>query len=240
MPTTLEYMKFSLNVYKASLENIIGVPFGWERAHWQPDLTDGFSAGTFVKDNWKKALKIIGLAVALATSLTACGASTITWKEEVQLSDGKVIVVERETIYERGGAEWASNSAGLKPKEDGIRFEYPIGSGKWVEWRTTKKDLQTYPETPLVFDVYSNQPTIFSLVAISLGCEVYSKYVYKNGTWAEESLPDLFEQHPTNLLFASQRNLPKLLKLADKKKRNDDIGHRKALYQVGPNRKVCD
>lgn len=39
MPTTLEYMKFSLNVYEASDENIIGVPFGWIRTDWQPDMT---------------------------------------------------------------------------------------------------------------------------------------------------------------------------------------------------------
>lgn len=52
MPTTLEYMKFSLNVYSASpLENIIGVPFGWTRIDWQPDMTSGFSAGTFVNGN---------------------------------------------------------------------------------------------------------------------------------------------------------------------------------------------
>ena len=50
MPTVLDYMKFSLNVYSASpLENIIGVPFGWSRTNWQPDMISGFSAGTFVK-----------------------------------------------------------------------------------------------------------------------------------------------------------------------------------------------
>ena len=29
MATILEYMKFSLNVYKAPDKNLIGVPFGW-------------------------------------------------------------------------------------------------------------------------------------------------------------------------------------------------------------------
>ena len=50
MPTTLEYMKLALNVYFASDENLIGVPFGWDRGtSWQPDLPSGFSAGAFVK-----------------------------------------------------------------------------------------------------------------------------------------------------------------------------------------------
>ena len=48
MVTPLEYMKFALNVYEATDENIIGVPFGWHRRDWQPDMLNGFSAGTFV------------------------------------------------------------------------------------------------------------------------------------------------------------------------------------------------
>lgn len=48
MATTLEYMKFALNVYAASKENEIGVPLGWTRTDWQPDLATGFSAGCFV------------------------------------------------------------------------------------------------------------------------------------------------------------------------------------------------
>ena len=51
MATVLEYMKFSLNVYSASTANLIGVPLGWTRTDWQPDMPSGFSAGTFVKGN---------------------------------------------------------------------------------------------------------------------------------------------------------------------------------------------
>jgi hypothetical protein len=188
---------------------------------------------------WLKAFKTAGFAMTLGVSLTACGAGNSSWKEEVQLSDGKVIVVERDAIYVSGGAEWASNSSGSKINEYRIRFEYPAGSSRMVEWHSVKKSPRTYPEIPLVLDMLATEPTIFSLVAISNGCEVYSKYVYRNGAWAEEKLSQLFEQRTTNLLFASKKDLPTLLKLADKNKRNDDIGHRKALYQAGPNLKVC-
>lgn len=67
--------------------------------------------------NYLKVLKITTLALILGMCLTACGAGSEKWKEEVQLSDGKVIVVERELITEGGGDEWANNRSLSKPKE---------------------------------------------------------------------------------------------------------------------------
>lgn len=48
MPTTLQYMQFSLGVYAASVKNFVDPPAGWTRTNWQPDMISGFSAGTFV------------------------------------------------------------------------------------------------------------------------------------------------------------------------------------------------
>jgi hypothetical protein len=175
----------------------------------------------------------------MTINLVACGAGSVKWEEEVQLSNGRIIVLERETIYEGGGDEWAFNRRGSKIKEYRMRFTHPAGSGKMIEWHSKKIDFQTYPEVPLVFDIPSGQPTIFSLVAISSGCEVYSKYVYQHGTWTEETLPAQFEQHITNLVFASKKDLPKLLNLTEKNKRNEAIWHRSALKSAGPNLKIC-
>lgn len=168
------------------------------------------------------------------------GFGDLSWKEEVQLSDGRVIVIERDQINESGGDEWALNRGGGKPKEYRIRFASPDGTGKMVEWRSIKKDDGMWPETPLLFDVYSGQPTIFTLVAIpnSNCCEVYSKYIYRNGAWIEEPLPEKFEQHTTNLFFGTRKNMPSFLNLAGKAERNSDSGYRQALKQIGPNRKV--
>lgn len=185
-----------------------------------------------------KGFKTIGLMLALGVSMSACGSGTEKWKEEVQLSDGRLIVVERELVREGGGDEWAFNRSGTKPKEYRIRFQYPDGSGKMVEWRSTKISPQTWPEVPLVFDVSAGQPIVFSLVAISSGWEVYSKYVYQNGLWAEEPLPEQFEQRTTNLLFGTKKDLPALVNLEEKRKRNDGVGYRKAVKQIGPTRKV--
>ena len=185
-----------------------------------------------------KQIAKFGLLLMMWVSLNACGSGSEKWKEEVQLSDGRIIVVEREMVREGGGDEWASNRSGSKPKEYRIRFEYPEGTGKMIEWKSIKIDDGRWPEVPLILDMQSGQPVIFTLVAISNCCEVYSKYVYRKGAWIEEQLPEQFEQHTTNLLFGSQKDLPSLLTLQKKQKRNGDIGYRHSLKQVGPNREV--
>ena len=186
--------------------------------------------------SWSKHIMKIGFLLMLGVTMNACSSSD-NWKEEVQLSDGRIVVVERETIHERGGDEWASNRSGTKPKEYYIRFEYPEGSGQKIEWRT-KKAFETWPELPLVFDVESGQPIVFSLVAISSCCEVYSKYVYRNGAWTEEALPEQFEERATNLFFGNGNHMPKFVNLEEKRKRNSGHGYRSALKQAGPKRKV--
>lgn len=187
---------------------------------------------------WQKRIVKLGLILMMGASMSACGSGSTKWKEEVQLSDARIIVVEREMVREGGGDEWASNRSGTKPKEYRIRFSSANESGKTTEWRSTKIDFQTWPEVPLIFD-FEGGAVVFSLVAISSGCEVYSKYVYRNGKWVEELLPEQFEQRATNLLFGSQRDLPSLLSLQQKQDRNGDAGYRRALKQVGPMRKVC-
>ena len=48
MPTTLQYMEFSLGVYAASDRNKIDDPAGWTRFLWQPgQVGTGFSAGYY-------------------------------------------------------------------------------------------------------------------------------------------------------------------------------------------------
>ena len=75
-----------------------------------------------------KAIGTIGLILTLGVSMNAQAGffglfgGGEKWKEEVQLSDGRVVVVDRELISEGGGDEWASNRSGSKPKEYRIRF----------------------------------------------------------------------------------------------------------------------
>lgn len=189
-------------------------------------------------------MRLTLLALILGASMSALAGwfgfgRSEKWKEEVLLSNGQIIVIEREQINEGGGDEWAFNRSGTKPKEYLIRFEYPMGSGKKVEWRSSKMDSFRWPELPLVFEVESGQLTVFTLVAISNACEIYSKYAYRNGAWVEVVLSDQFDPRPTNLFFGNRKDMPSLLNLSEKGKRNSGSGYRRALKQVGPNKKVC-
>jgi hypothetical protein len=164
-------------------------------------------------------------------------ARTEKWKEEVQLSDGRTIAVERETVMERGGDELTHNRSGTKPKERCLRFVNPDGSGKMVKWCSTKS-YRTWPEKPLILDFVSGQPIIFTSVGISTGCEVYLKYVYSNDKWNEEILPETFEKLKTNLLIRDGVDMPKFVDLETKRNANSSDRYRRSLKQVGPTRKV--
>lgn len=180
-----------------------------------------------------------GLLLSIAACIGACTPLSEKWGEEVLLSDGRVIVVEREIIMERGGDEWAHNRAGVKPREFRMRIPPLDGSGKPIEWKSVKKSPYNWPENALVFDVESGQPMIMTLVAVETGCEVYSQYRYLGGSWVEHPLPDKFEQRPTNLLIRSGTNMPEFVSLAEKRLANKDVSYRRAVKQVGPSRKVC-
>ncbi len=185
-----------------------------------------------------KAFRTISLALALGVSMSACSAGSVKWKEEVQLSDGRVIVVEREKIYEGGGDEWASNRSLSKPKTEFIHITLAAISKQPIEWKTRKMSPQTWPESPLVLDVDAGKLVIFTLVGARV-CEMYSKYVYQNGIWVEETLPDQFVQRTSNLLYGPLKDLPDIVNLQEKNKRNNHVYYRKAVKQVGPTHKIC-
>lgn len=185
---------------------------------------------------WCTRVAKLGLILMVGASMSACSGD-LHWKEDVPLSDGKVIVVERDLITESGGDEWVLNRSGSKPKEYRIRFEYPTGSGKMIEWKSTKSDLGRWPELPLVLDFESAQPVVFSRFYDSVGCQIYLKYVYQNGEWFEEMLPPEFERRTTNLFLAFSAALSKV-DLNTKQKLNSDVGFRHVQY-VGPKHPYC-
>ncbi len=182
--------------------------------------------------SWKTTAAFLIAALAL----TGCAGNT-RWTEDVVLVDGKTITVSREVKYELGGDEWAFNRSGTKPKSETIAI--PLAASGSIEWATTKISPRTWPEIPLVVEIEGNQPVVYTLLAVSAACEVYSRYVFRDGRWVDEPLPDSFPPRPTNLLFGNRKDLPSHVTAEEKQKRNGGIGYRAALKQVGPSKRVC-
>ena len=176
--------------------------------------------------------------ILIIAFLAGCSGG-VTWKEDVKISTGQIITIERELVFEGGGDEWALNKSGTKPKEYRILISLPGSAESPNVWKSTKLSPQTWPEIPLLIDFEDGQPVIFSLVAISPGCEVYSKYLFSKGLWHEVPLQEAFLEMPSNLLFGTKKALPERVSIEEKKKRNSGPGYRKSLYRVGPTKKVC-
>ncbi|MBI4997008.1 MAG: hypothetical protein HZC22_08935 [Rhodocyclales bacterium] len=180
-------------------------------------------------------MKTTLLSLSLAALLLAGCSKTVTWKEEVQLSDGRVIVVERETFNVSGGDEMAHGS-GYRPSEARIRINT---EGIVTEWHSTKKDRSQWPENPLVLDIVNGEVIVMSAVPTSPTCDTYSKYVFHNGLWREETLPEEFPRRDTNLYLRDAMGMPSFVDLPTKSKENQSSRYPRRLRQVGPHRTFC-
>jgi hypothetical protein len=183
------------------------------------------------------AFLMIGITLI---STSGCSPGTAEWREEVQLSDGRVIVIDRETLFEEGGGEIALNSRGIKPKERRIRFRHPDKPNALVEWKSTQMTPALYPEKSLILDMEAGNPVLYGSVYVRDRCEKYLKYLYKNSNWTEVALPASFPELKTNLLLKDGSGMRGFYNLEEKKKINKDDGYRKSLKKVGPNREICE
>jgi len=157
------------------------------------------------------------LCILAIAFLNGCSGG-VSWKEDVQTSTNQIITVERELVFEGGGDEWALNRSGTKPKEYRIRLLLPGTAESPNLWKSTKFSPMTWPEIPLLVDFEDGQPVIFALVAISPGCEIYSKYLFSNGSWNEVPLRESFQEMPSNLLFGTLKAIPERVSIEEKKK----------------------
>jgi len=184
-------------------------------------------------------MNILTLSLSMVAALLLAGCSkTVTWKEEVELSDGRTIVIERETFNAPGGGDL--RGPGYHPERYFLRMEYPTGSGRQVEWFSTKKSPDYFnPESPLVLEIEGDTLVVFSIVAQTGGCWAYSKYVYQNGHWSEETLPDEFPERATNLILRDAIEMPEFVRIEDTRKNNRGDGYSRLLKKVGPKRIAC-
>lgn len=188
--------------------------------------------------------------LAMVAFPAACAQTkTVTWQEEVKLSTGEVIVVERETRFIPADTG--------RPKDSGwaadtmtLRFRYPPSSKEVIEWRTIRQSgpgggNYRAPEYPLVLDVEKGTMSFILITQTNIGgCDEYYRYRYDNGAWRDDMLPEVFEKRAPNLLLGSDEiNTPAQITL-DFKRRFEADYHRWTRYpfqfrQIGPDRCLC-
>lgn len=172
-------------------------------------------------------------------SLAGCE-KHVRWQEEVKLSTGETVVIDRDVRHAGGGAAWPQGQGSI-PREHIIRFRYPAQTGPLIEWRSTKLDSSTYAELPLVLDIGEDKIWyLFTKVGVTGGCRRYVKYQFQNGMWVEVSLPQDIETHPTNLFLAAGGvGIKGIITEGEKERENSSPGYFLYLKQVGPKRDVC-
>lgn len=176
----------------------------------------------------------------LCVLLSSCSKTT-EWQEEVMLSNGTTIQIERKTLLNPGGAEIATGS-GYSPSKYIIKMEYPFGSNHYIEWASHTMPATLHPEFPLVLDVQSGdeRPYMITIGWASDSCYEYMKYEYIGDQWKQQKLPEAFHVMETNLYLGSARSsISKHIGLAQKRELLAKGRYSSVYKTVGPKRTGC-
>lgn len=159
-----------------------------------------------------RAFSTIILILTLGVTLSACAGlfnHSKGWKEEIQLNDGRVIVVER--FFNLGGYPgYDARERALLDQT--ITFSLPE-SNRTISWKTEYRNDLPDPNSlsPLLLDVVSGVPYLATSPA---GCIAYNKwgrpnppyivFKYVDGTWQRITL----EEFPAELVHANLMPTP--------------------------------
>lgn len=165
-----------------------------------------------MSDGLFRVFKTIGLVLTLGMSMSACAGlfgHTMSWKEEVKLHDGKIIVAER--FYNLGDYP-TLDSHNRSPIDETITFTLPE-SNNTISWKTEFRNELPEPNSlgPLLVDVIGGVPYIATSPA---GCISYNKwgrpnppyilFKYVNDEWKRIPL----EEFPPELAHANLMSRP--------------------------------
>ena len=162
-------------------------------------------------------LQLLTLLLAAAV-LAACGNVDVSWKEEVKLADGRMIIVKRtaqgKALGEIGGpGGWRATRMTLEIDRPKRPNEPPVWSERWV---------------PMLFD-YDPESKEWFLVATFYTCIdwydlgrpklPYVQYRARNARWEEVPLDPKLIGRPANLLTGvNARGEPGLVSLVVKER----------------------
>jgi hypothetical protein len=147
---------------------------------------------------------------------------TVAWQEELQLSTGETIMIDRAVILEPGSG--LPPYMGPSTKAYHIRFRYPAQTGSVIEWNLQRWNFlknHRYEENPLVLDLSQDKVWfIYTTRTVGTHCIRYVRYQFQKGVWIETPLSDGFvDVRPTNLFLAGAKNVKDggIISLSEKK-----------------------
>lgn len=159
-----------------------------------------------------KYFALCGLLLMLGVSMGA-GAGlfghTKGWKEEVQLRDGRLLLIERS--FNLGGYS-TLDARERRPLDETITFASPESNQK-VVWKTAFDDRSPEPNSlgPLLLDIVGGVPYLATSPA---GCIAYNKwgrpnppyvlFKYRNDAW--QQIP--MKEFPLELVDANLMSMP--------------------------------
>lgn len=148
----------------------------------------------------------LGLILMMGVSMSACSKG---WKEEVQLHDGRILLIERS--FNLGGYP-TLDARERRLLDETITFNLPESNQK-VVWKTDFDDRLPEPNSlgPLLLDIVGGVPYLATSPA---GCIAYNKwgrpnppyilFKYANAAWQQIPL----KEFPAELVQANLMNMP--------------------------------
>lgn len=140
------------------------------------------------------------LLIFLGSSMSGC-ANTNTWKEEVKLSDGRVIVVTQKRRYE---SVYTGSNTGNLPRDSWLTFKLPEFGNQEIVWHENL--------LPQVLNVYQGRLYVVGVPFTEKEFRQYGKpypeyvsYRYEVGKWQRIPFNEIPEAiYDTNLLIANE------------------------------------
>lgn len=165
-----------------------------------------------MKKKTTEIFNAVFLAAVLVASLTACAGSAgyggaTSWKEEVLLHDGSVIIVERSIVRKGRREPYQSPAIGGQT----LSFTLPATKSRAIWEDEFSEDLGSANFLPMLLEI--DRDTAY-LVASPMGCLSYNKwgrpnppyvvFKYQGKSWSRTSLQELPGRFETpNLIVSS-------------------------------------
>jgi hypothetical protein len=151
-----------------------------------------------MEDRRMKTLTNVLWLFWLNATLSACANNDLRWTEEVKLSDGRIIQVQRKTEMTTHSG-FPANRRGLYKSHE---ICYPPMN---IRWKSTGGYI------PDIFDIVDGRAYMHVPISDCFSCERYEypstdavNFVWENGTWKRIRREDFPEASEWNLLLDSQ------------------------------------